>query len=208
MKLTAAHEPPGDVGRLQFGAFRGRMGSEIAGDGDEDMSALVGIAPLAKLPHAGVQHLVGMETCVLAQERPRQRGEQRLHRVTKREMPRDETRGEIDLSLSIEDIEQSNADLVRIGGQVIERLAVIARNAGWRYIEIASKVERHRSVQDSAEIPQCSGHICELLFLIFVVGLNLLLLLNDWPLWFKRMGQRRTALRVVVRQSLPNLRHL
>jgi hypothetical protein len=39
--------------------------------------------------------------------------------------------------------------VVRIGGKVIERLAVIARNAGWRYIEIASKVERHRSVQDA-----------------------------------------------------------
>jgi len=60
----------------------------------------------------------------------------------------------------------------------------------------------------SAEIPQCSRRICELLFLIFVLGLNLLLLLNDWPLWLKRMGQRRTALRVIVRQSLPNLRHL
>src|SRR5262249_60309602 len=51
--------------------------------------------------------------------------------------------------LSIEDIEQSNADLLRISGQVIERLAAIARNAGWRHIEIASKVERHRSVQDA-----------------------------------------------------------
>jgi hypothetical protein len=60
----------------------------------------------------------------------------------------------------------------------------------------------------SAEIPQCSRHLGELLFLIFVLGLNLLLLLNDWPLWLKRMGQRRTALRVIVRQSLPNLRHL
>ncbi len=67
MKLTATHEPPGDVGRLQFGAFRRRMRSKIAGDSDEDMPALVGIAPLAELPHAGVQHLVGMETCVLAQ---------------------------------------------------------------------------------------------------------------------------------------------
>jgi hypothetical protein len=41
-------------------------------------------------------------------------------------MTRDETRGEIDLSLSIKDIEQSNADLLRIGGQVIERLAAVA----------------------------------------------------------------------------------
>ena len=67
MKLTASHEPPGDVGCLQFGAFRRRMGSEIAGHRDEDMPALDGIAPLAELPHAGVQRLVGMETCVLAQ---------------------------------------------------------------------------------------------------------------------------------------------
>src|SRR5215475_13121113 len=67
MKLTAAHEPPGNVGRLQFGAFRRRMGGEVANDGDEDMPTLGGIAPLAELAHDGVQHLVGMETCVLAQ---------------------------------------------------------------------------------------------------------------------------------------------
>jgi len=67
MKLTATHEPLCDVGRLQFGAFRRRMRSEKADDRDEDMPALVGIAPLAELPHAGVQHLVGMKTCILAQ---------------------------------------------------------------------------------------------------------------------------------------------
>ena len=65
MKLTAAHEPLGDVSRLQLGAFCGRVGSEIAGDSDEDMPALVGIAPLAELAHASVQHLVGMETYTL-----------------------------------------------------------------------------------------------------------------------------------------------
>ena len=74
------------------------MGSEITGDGDEDMPAFVGVAR-AELSHAGVQRLVGMETCVLAQQRPRQRGDQRLHRVTKREVTRDKTRGEIDLPL-------------------------------------------------------------------------------------------------------------
>jgi hypothetical protein len=67
MKLSAAHEPPGDVSGLQLGAFRRRMGGEIAGDGDEDMPALGGIVPLAELPHAGIQHLVGMKTCVLPQ---------------------------------------------------------------------------------------------------------------------------------------------
>src|SRR3989442_15815387 len=53
MQLAAAHEPPGDVGGLQLGAFRRRMRREIACDGDEDMPALIGIAPLAELPHAG-----------------------------------------------------------------------------------------------------------------------------------------------------------
>jgi hypothetical protein len=67
MKLTATHEPLCHVGRLQFSAFRRRMRSEIADDRDEDMPALVGIAPLAELPYAGVQCLVGMKTCILAQ---------------------------------------------------------------------------------------------------------------------------------------------
>ena len=64
MKLAAAHEPPGDVRRLQFATFRRRMGSEITGDCYEDMPAFVGVAPLAELSHAGVHHLVGMEPCV------------------------------------------------------------------------------------------------------------------------------------------------
>jgi len=64
-------------------------------------------------------------------------------------MTRDETRGKINLSLAIESVEQRDTDLLGIGGQVIERLAAIAGNAGWRHIEIASKVERHRSVQDA-----------------------------------------------------------
>src|SRR5262245_14101108 len=64
-------------------------------------------------------------------------------------MTRDETRSEIDLSLSIEGIKQRDTNLLGVGGQVIERLAAIARNVGWRYIEIASKVKRHRSVQNA-----------------------------------------------------------
>jgi hypothetical protein len=66
-------------------------------------------------------------------------------------MTRNETRGEIDLSLPIEGVEQSDTDLLRTGGQVIERLAAIPGNAGWRHIEIASKVERHRSVKDATD---------------------------------------------------------
>jgi hypothetical protein len=46
--------------------------------------------------------------------------------------------------------EQGNADRLRIGGQVVELLPVLPRNAGRRHIEVSSKVERHRSVQYAA----------------------------------------------------------
>jgi hypothetical protein len=52
----------------------------------------------------------------------------------KRKMTRDQTCGEIDLSLPIEGVERSGADCLRIGWQVIERLAAIAGDAGWRHI--------------------------------------------------------------------------
>src|SRR5262245_34832762 len=64
-------------------------------------------------------------------------------------MTRDETRGKVDLSLPIEGVEQSDTDLLSIGGQVSKRLAAIDRNARRRHIVIASEVKRHRSVQDT-----------------------------------------------------------
>ena len=59
--------------------------------------------------------------------------------------------GEIDLSLPVEGVEQGGADRLWIRGQIIELLAAVARDARWRHIEIASKVERHRSVQYAAD---------------------------------------------------------
>ena len=54
------------------------------------------------------------------------------------------------LSLAVEGVEQGGADHLRIGRQVVELLAALARDARRRHIEIASKVERHRSVQYAA----------------------------------------------------------
>ena len=120
MKLAAAHQPPRDVGGLQRRALGRRMGGEIAGDGDQDVPALVGVAPLAELPHAGLQHLIGVEARVLAQQRARERGDERPRRVAEREMARDQTRRELDLPLAIEGVEQSGAECLDIGGQVVE----------------------------------------------------------------------------------------
>ena len=82
MKLAAAHQPVGDVGRLQQCALSRPMGSQIPCDRNQDMPALVAVAPLAKLPDARLKHLVGMKARILAEERTRERRDQRLGRVT------------------------------------------------------------------------------------------------------------------------------
>ena len=82
MKLAAAHQPAGDVSRLQECALSRPMGSQVPRDRNQDMPALVAVAPLAKLPRACLEHLVGMKARILAQERTRERRDQRLGRVT------------------------------------------------------------------------------------------------------------------------------
>ena len=64
-------------------------------------------------------------------------------------MPRHQPCREINLLLPVERIEQGVADRLLIGGQVIEPLAVLTRDASWRHIEVASQIERHRAVQNA-----------------------------------------------------------
>ena len=71
VKLAAAHQPTGYIGRLQQRPLSREVRSEIPCDGNKDMPALVAVAPLAELPHAGLEHLVGMETCVFPEQRLR-----------------------------------------------------------------------------------------------------------------------------------------
>src|SRR5215470_19720674 len=90
--------------------------------------------------------------------------------MAKREMPCHKPCREIDLSLPVESVEQGRADRLSISGQVIKSLAMLARDAGRRNIEIARKIERHRSVQDAAHSrdmivdvggPDASQHLVE-----------------------------------------------
>src|SRR5262249_58804780 len=90
------------------------------------------------------------EAWIFAQQCTRERGDQRLRRMAEREMPRHQSRRKIDLSLAVEGVEQGGADHPRIGRQLDELLAALARDARRRHIEIASKVERHRAVQYAA----------------------------------------------------------
>lgn len=127
------------------------MRREIAGNRDQDVPACVHVAPRAELPGSRLQHLICMEACIFAQHRTRKRSDQRLRRMAEREVPCHQACGEIDLSLPVEGVEQGGTDRLRIRGQIIELLAAVARDARRRHIEISSKVERHRSVQDAAD---------------------------------------------------------
>jgi hypothetical protein len=68
--------------------------------------------------------------------------------MAEHEMPGDQPCRKIDLSLPVNGVEQGGADCLRIGRQIVEPL-VLAREACRRHIEIASEIERHRSVQDA-----------------------------------------------------------
>jgi len=55
MQLAAPHQAPGDVGPLQRRSLSRRMGRKIAGNRNEDVPALVGVAPSRELPDPGLQ---------------------------------------------------------------------------------------------------------------------------------------------------------
>ena len=85
MKLSAAHEPLGDVSRLQQRALGRKVGSQIPRDGNKAMTTLVAIAPLVKVPYPCLEHLVGMKPSILPEKRRRERRDQRLGRVAEGE---------------------------------------------------------------------------------------------------------------------------
>ena len=65
MKLATAEQALRNIGCLKRRTLGGRMGGKVARRRDQDVAALIGVAPLAELPHACLQHLIGVEACVL-----------------------------------------------------------------------------------------------------------------------------------------------
>jgi hypothetical protein len=96
------------------------MGRQVAGGRNQDMPTLVGRAPNGELSHPRFQHLIRMKACVLAEHCQRKGADQPFRRMAKFEMPRHQPCRLIDLSLSVESIEQGGADHFRIGWQVLE----------------------------------------------------------------------------------------
>ena len=108
------------------------------------------VAPLAKLPHARIKHLIGVKTRILAQQRMGERRDQRFGRVTQDQMPGDKARRSIDLLSAVEGVKQSRADLLDRDGQVIEPIAALAGQRRRRHVQVAGEIERHCPVQEAA----------------------------------------------------------
>jgi hypothetical protein len=58
MKLATSHQPTGYIGRLQQSALGWKVSRQIARRGNKDVSALVAVAPLVKLLHTRLEHLI------------------------------------------------------------------------------------------------------------------------------------------------------
>ena len=78
MKFSAARQPTGYISRLQQRTLGWTVGCQIPRDSYEDVPALVAIAPLLKLPHARLEHLVGVKAGILTEESVRERRDQRF----------------------------------------------------------------------------------------------------------------------------------
>src|SRR5205814_7798729 len=134
MEFSAARQPTGYISRLQQRTLGWKVGCQIPRDSYEDVLALVAIAPLVKLPHARLEHLVGVKTGILTEQRVRERRNQRFGWVTEDEMAGNKSSRSTDLLLAVKGVEQSSADLLGRDGQVIESLAALARQRRRRYI--------------------------------------------------------------------------
>src|SRR5919197_5098955 len=120
------------------------MCRKIACNRNEVVPALVAVPPCRELPATRLQHLIGVEACILAQHRTRERGDQRLRRRAEREMACHQPCREIDLPLSVESVEQGDTDRLRIGGQNIERLPPPPPGARPRAPVVGGEKERPR----------------------------------------------------------------
>src|SRR4051794_15877473 len=96
------------------------MSRQVAGNRDQDLPALIGVAPLCELPHASLEHLVGVKARILPQQRPSKRGENGLRGMAQGKMAGNQAGRRIDLPLTIEAVEQRSTDGLGAGWQVIQ----------------------------------------------------------------------------------------
>ena len=115
------------------------------------MPGLIAVSPFTKLPNARLEHLVGMETCILAKECPRKGRDQLLGRVTQDKMAGDEPRRGIDLVLTIEGIEQMGADFIDLQQE--------GHRVGRHRRQAATLAARSDNERDGGPLPRGADHV-------------------------------------------------
>src|SRR5215471_15111963 len=107
------------------------------------MPALVAVAPLVKLLHARLEHLVRVKTGVLSQQRLRECLDQCLGRVTQGEIAGDQAARSTNLLLAVKRIEQGSAELLGGDRQIIETVPAFAGQLSRWHIQVPSEIKRH-----------------------------------------------------------------
>jgi hypothetical protein len=100
---------------------------QIPRDGNKDLLALVAIVPLVKLPHARLEHFVGVKTGIFTEESMCERHDQCFGWVTEDEMASNEASRSTDLLLAVRCVEQRGADFLWRDRQAIGILSRV----GW-----------------------------------------------------------------------------
>src|SRR3954463_4851797 len=80
VELAAAQQPLRDVGGLKRRALGRRMGCKVAGHRYQDVPGRISVPPFSELPHARLQHLVGVEARILTEQSVRESRDQRVGR--------------------------------------------------------------------------------------------------------------------------------
>ena len=149
MEFAAAQQPLRDVGRLKRRSFGWRMGCKVARDGDQDMPALSGVAPFLELPHACLQHLIGVKAGILTEQPLREGGDQCVWRWPSVRW-RATNRAAVSTCRWRSNASNKAAQISSPVGKVVQPVAAFAREPRRRHIEVAGEVDRHRPVEHAA----------------------------------------------------------
>jgi hypothetical protein len=117
MEFSAARQPTGNISVCNSARWVGKWAAKYRAAAIRMVPALVAIAPLAKLPHARLEHLIGVKAGILTEESVRQRRDQRFGWVTEDQMAGNKASRSTDLLLAIKCVEQRGADFLGATGR-------------------------------------------------------------------------------------------
>src|SRR4051794_12370003 len=127
------------------------MRGNITRNRDQDMATRLALSPIAVLAHARLEHLVGVEACVLAQDRMRQGRDQRVNRVAEQKVLRDKARRGRYRALAIQRRQERTKQTLGTDREGCQRIIALVGNTGGRHVEKTYEVEAHGSVEYAAQ---------------------------------------------------------